>query len=97
MEGVFNACGILELIVEFNCTLNYKYDPPTRSHRIKTFSGLVKNSHLRVLNHELQSLKCDGMGADKEFSFRVSDNYCLGSSPTFKMIATMHDLTNTER
>ena len=95
MERVFIACGIPARILDFNCNLIYKYDPPTHSHRIKTFNGLVKNKHIYVLNQDLRSLKRDGMGEDKQFAVRVSDNYYIndGEEPKeCKTIDTIHDL-----
>ena len=80
---------------DLNCNLIYKYDPPTHSHRIKTFNGLVKNKHIYVLNHDLKSLKRDGMGEDKSFSVRVSDNYYINDREEpkeRKMIDPIHDL-----
>ena len=95
MERVVHAYGIPAKIFDLNCNLIYKYDPPTHSHRIKTFSGLVKNKHIYVLNHDLKSLKRDGMGEDKVFSVRVSDNYYINDREEpkeCKMIDTIHDL-----
>ena len=57
MASVFEEFGIPARIFDFNCSLIFKYDPPTYSHRIKTFNGLVKNKHIYVLNHDLKSLK----------------------------------------
>ena len=95
MERVFNAYGIPARIFDFNCNLVYKYDPPTHSHRIKTFNGLVKNKHIYVLNHELKSLKRSGMGEEKDLSVRVSDNYYINDREEpkeCKMIDTIQDL-----
>ena len=46
MASVFEEFGIPARIFDFNCSLIYKYDPPTHAHRIKTFNGLVKNKHI---------------------------------------------------
>ena len=83
MASVFEEFGIPARIFDFNCSLIFKYDPPTYSHRIKTFNGLVKNKHIYVLNHDLKSLKRSEMGGEKELSVKVSDNY---------MIDTIEDL-----
>ena len=95
MESVFEAFGIPARIFDFNCSLIYKYDPPTHAHRIKTFNGLVKNKHIYVLNHDLQSLKRSEMGQEQDLSVKVSDNYYIndrGGPRECKMIDTIQDL-----
>ena len=95
MASVFEEFGIPARIFDFNCSLIFKYDPPTYSHRIKTFNGLVKNKHIYVLNHDLKSLKCSEMGGEKELSVKVSDNYYINDREEpreCKMIDTIEDL-----
>ena len=95
MERVFEAFGIPARIFDFNCSLIFKYDPPTHAHRIKTFNGLVKNKHIYVLNHDLKSLKRSEMGSEKELSVKVSDNYYINDREEpreCKMIDTIEDL-----
>ena len=95
MERVFEAFGIPARIFDFNCSLIFKYDPPTHAHRIKTFNGLVKNKHIYVLNHDLKSLKRSEMGGEKELSVKVSDNYYINDREEpreCKMIDTIEDL-----
>ena len=96
MENVFEAYGIPARIFDFNCSLIYKYDPPTHAHRIKTFNGLVKNKHIYVLNHDLKSLKRGEMGDDeKQLSVKVSDNYYINDREEpreCKMIDSIQDL-----
>ena len=95
MASVFEAFGIPARIFDFNCSLIFKYDPPTYSHRIKTFNGLVKNKHIYVLNHDLKSLKRSEMGTEKELSVKVSDNYYINDREEpreCKMIDTIEDL-----
>ena len=95
MARVFEAFGIPARIFDFNCSLIFKYDPPTYSHRIKTFNGLVKNKHIYVLNHDLKSLKRSEMGGEKELSVKVSDNYYINDREEpreCKMIDTIEDL-----
>ena len=95
MASVFEEFGIPARIFDFNCSLIFKYDPPTYSHRIKTFNGLVKNKHIYVLNHDLKSLKRSEMGGEKELSVKVSDNYYINDREEpreCKMINTIEDL-----
>ena len=95
MASVFEEFGIPARIFDFNCSLVFKYDPPTYSHRIKTFNGLVKNKHIYVLNHDLKSLKRSEMGGEKELSVKVSDNYYINDREEpreCKMIDTIEDL-----
>ena len=95
MERVFEAFGVPARIFDFNCSLIFKYDPPTHAHRIKTFNGLVKNKHIYVLNHDLKSLKRSEMGGEKELSVKVSDNYYINDREEpreCKMIDTIEDL-----
>ena len=106
MERVFEAFGIPARIFDVNCSLVYKYDPPTHGHRIKTFNGLVKNKHIYVLNHDLKSLKRGEMGGEKgasadasrgfrDLSVKVSDNYYINDREEpreCKMIDTIEDL-----
>ena len=95
MASVFEEFGIPARIFDFNCSLIFKYDPPTYSHRIKTFNGLVKNKHIYVLNHDLKSLKRSEMGGEKELSVKVSDNYYINDREEpreCKMIDTIEDL-----
>ena len=95
MASVFEEFGIPARIFDFNCSLIFKYDPPTYSHRIKTFNGLVKNKHIYVLNHDLKSLKRSEMGTEKELSVKVSDNYYINDREEpreCKMIDTIEDL-----
>ena len=106
MERVFEAFGIPARIFDFNCSLIFKYDPPTHAHRIKTFNGLVKNKHIYVLNHDLKSLKRSEMGGEKDasadasrgfrdLSVKVSDNYYINDREEpreCKMIDTIEDL-----
>ena len=99
MERVFEAFGIPARIFDFNCSLIFKYDPPTHAHRIKTFNGLVKNKHIYVLNHDLKSLKRSEMGGEKELSVKVSDNYYINDREEpreCKMIDTIEDLLHLQ-
>ena len=95
MASVFEEFGIPARIFDFNCSLIYKYDPPTHAHRIKAFNGLVKNKHIYVLNHDLKSLKRGDMDGEKELSVKVSDNYYINDREEpreCKMIDTIEDL-----
>ena len=74
MDNVFKKfiskqdCMILTATSFTNMTL-YKHDPVNfNSDRIMTFNGLIKNSHIYTLNHNLKSLK------RKE---EPENNYCV--------------------
>ena len=58
MNAVFKQFNIKARIYDIDSKLIYKHDPKDYDSRtLITFNGLVKNSHIYTLNHDLKSLK----------------------------------------
>ena len=58
MDDVFKKFNIKARLYDIDSNLIYKHDPVDfNSRRVITFNGLVKNSHIYTLNHNLKSLK----------------------------------------
>ena len=67
MNNVFKRFNIKARLYDIDSNLIYRHDPENfNSCRIITFNGLVKNSHIYTLNHNLNSLKKMGQSEDTE-------------------------------
>ena len=58
MDKVFKKFNIKARLYDIDSNLIYKHDPENfNSDRSILFNGLIKNSHIYTLNHNLKSLK----------------------------------------
>ena len=95
MNRVFKEFNIKARIYDMDSKLIYSHDPEDfNSNRIITFNGLVKNSHIYTLNHNLKSLK----RTEKElnpYKLKIGNNYYINNraeARTFNMINSVDDL-----
>eukprot|EP00438_Fugacium_kawagutii_P004546 Skav222288 [mRNA] locus=scaffold807:301469:304798:- [translate_table: standard] len=95
MDSVFKDFNIKARIYDMDSKLIYSHDPQDfHSDRIITFNGLVKNSHIYTLNHNLKSLK----RTEKEtnpYNLKIGNSYFINNRAeprTFNMISSVNDL-----
>eukprot|EP00438_Fugacium_kawagutii_P025372 Skav203192 [mRNA] locus=scaffold3430:4676:8188:+ [translate_table: standard] len=95
MEKVFKEFKIKARLYDIDSNLIFKHDPENfNSCRIITFNGLVANSHIYTLNHDLKSIKRREDG-EEYGKLTLSNNYYLNEKKEpmkYKMIKSIDDL-----
>ena len=97
MERVFKEFKIKARLYDIDSNLIYKHDPENyNSKMFITFNGLVANSHIYTLNHNLKSIKARETGDDYSKNVRgISNNYHINERKEplkYKMIKSIDDL-----
>ena len=95
MDDVFKKFNIKARLYDIDSNLIYKHDPVDyNSMRIITFNGLVKNSHIYTLNHNLKSLKKKEL-PENNYSVRCHQHYYINDrkeAMKYTMIDDINDL-----
>ena len=95
MDKVFKKLNIKARLYDIDSNLIYKHDPVDyNSMRIITFNGLVKNSHIYTLNHNLNSLK-RRKAPDNNYSVKCHQHYYINDrkeAMKYTMINDINDL-----
>ena len=95
MDAVFKQFDIKARIYDIDSNLIYKHDPKDfYSKNIIMFNGLVKNSHIYTLNHDLVRLKANPNVEDVH-KLKIHSNYYTSSREThikYKMIENLDDI-----
>ena len=77
MVAVFTQFDIKARIFDVDSKLTYKHDPNDFNIRkIITFNGLVRNSHIYTLNHDMKSLKANPNVEDIH-KLKIHSNYYI--------------------
>ena len=100
MDAVFKQFDIKARIYDIDSNLIYKHDPKDfYGKQIITFNGLVKNSHIYTLNHDLVRLKANPNVEDVH-KLKTRSKYYTSSRETpikYKMIENLDDILNSTR
>ena len=95
MDNVFKRFNIKARLYDIDSNLIYRHDPENfNSDRIITFNGLVKNSHIYTLNHDLKSLKKLSREKDN-YTIRIGNNYYINDrkeAMKYTMIDDINDI-----
>ena len=102
MDSVFKRFNIKARLYDIDSNLIYSHDPiDFNSNRIITFSGLVKNSHIYTLNHNLKSLKRmekpeDTKGAPKgdNYTIRLQNHYYINDRKEAMKYTMINDIND---
>ena len=94
MNNVFKRFNIKARLYDIDSNLIYRHDPDNfNSRRIITFNGLVKNSHIYTLNHNLNSLKKLDGGKDN-YTIRIGNNYYINDRKEAMKYTMIEDINN---
>ena len=95
MDNVFKKFNIKARLYDIDSNLIYKHDPENfNSRRVITFNGLVKNSHIYTLNHNLNSLKRREV-PENNYSVKCHQHYYINDrkeAMKYTMIDDINDL-----
>ena len=95
MDDVFKKFNIKARLYDIDSNLIYKHDPVDyNSMRIITFNGLVKNSHIYTLNHNLKPLKSKNT-PENNYSVKCHQHYYINDrkeAMKYTMINDINDL-----
>ena len=95
MDNVFKKFNIKARLYDIDSNLIYKHDPENfNSRRVITFNGLVKNSHIYTLNHNLNSLKRKE-APENNYSVKCHQHYYINDKKEamkYTMIDDINDL-----
>ena len=95
MDNVFKKFNIKARLYDIDSNLIYKHDPENfNSRRVITFNGLVKNSHIYTLNHNLNSLKRKE-APENNYSVKCHQHYYINDrkeAMKYTMIDDINDL-----
>ena len=95
MNNVFKDFNIKARLYDIDSNLIYKHDPVDfNSRRVITFNGLVKNSHIYTLNHNLNSLKRKE-APENNYSVKCHQHYYINDrkeAMKYTMIDDINDL-----
>ena len=95
MDDAFKKFNIKARLYDIDSNLIYKHDPVDyNSMRIITFNGLVKNSHIYTLNHNLKSLKSKNT-PENNYSVKCHQHYYINDrkeAMKYTMINDINDL-----
>ena len=92
MEVIFKQFGIPVRLYDCNSNLIYKYTPENFARHVIFFYGLIKNSHIYVLNHNLNSLN---RKQEQQNTMTISNNYHISQREEpvmYDMITSIDDL-----
>ena len=94
MNNVFKDFNIKARLYDIDSNLIYKHDPVDyNSMRIITFNGLVKNSHIYTLNHNLNSLKRKE-APENNYSVRCHQHYYINDRKEAMKFTMINDITD---
>ena len=96
MDKVFKFFNIPVRLYNFTGALIYEYNPDNyEKGRVKIFRGLVKNNHIYLLNHDLDTLK-QVQPKDKYNAFTTSKFYITDRTEPieYKMFDNVDELLN---
>ena len=94
MNNVFKDFNIKARLYDIDSNLIYKHDPVDyNSMRIITFNGLVKNSHIYTLNHNLNSLKRKE-APENNYSVRCHQHYYINDRKEAMKYTMINDITD---
>ena len=92
MDNVFKRFNIKARLYDIDSNLIYRHDPEHfNSDRIITFNGLVKNSHIYTLNHDLKSLKKLSREKDN-YTIRIGNNYYINDRKEAMKYTMINDI-----
>ena len=92
METIFKEFCIPVRLYDCNTNLIYEYTPEKNSKHVRVFYGLIKNSHIYVLNQNLKSLE---QKTEQQNQLKISNSYYISQreEPTkYEMISSVDDL-----
>ena len=96
MDKVFKFFNIPVRLYNFTGALIYEYNPDNyEKGRVKIFRGLVKNNHIYLLNHDLETLR-QVQPKDKYNAFTTSKFYITDKTEPveYKMFDNVDELLN---
>ena len=96
MDKVFKFFNIPVRLYNFTGALIYEYNPDNyEKGRVKIFRGLVKNNHIYLLNHDLETLR-QVQPKDKYNAFTTSKFYITDRTEPieYKMFDNVDELLN---
>ena len=94
MNNVFKDFNIKARLYDIDSNLIYKHDPVDyNSMRIITFNGLVKNSHIYTLNHNLNSLKRKE-APENNYSVKCHQHYYINDRKEAMKYTMINDITD---
>ena len=94
MNHVFKDFNIKARLYDIDSNLIYKHDPVDfNSRRIITFNGLVKNSHIYTLNHNLKSLKSKEL-PENNHSVKCHQHYYINDRKEAMKFTMINDITD---
>ena len=94
MDNVFKDFNIKARLYDIDSNLIYKHDPVDyNSMRIITFNGLVKNSHIYTLNHNLNSLKRRAT-PENNYSVKCHQHYYINDRKEAMKYTMINDITD---
>ena len=94
MDKVFKKFNIKARLYDIDSNLIYKHDPVDyNSMRIITFNGLVKNSHIYTLNHNLNSLKRKE-APENNYSVKCHQHYYINDRKEAMKYTMINDITD---
>ena len=94
MNNVFKDFNIKARLFDIDSNLIYKHDPENyNSMRVITFNGLVQNSHIYTLNHNLKSLKSKNT-PEKSYSVRCHQHYYINDRKEAMKYTMINDITD---
>ena len=94
MDNVFKDFSIKARLYDIDSNLIYKHDPVDfSSRRVITFNGLVKNSHIYTLNHNLNSLK-RREAPENNYSVTCHQHYYINDRKEAMKYTMINDITD---
>ena len=94
MNDVFKDFNIKARLYDIDSNLIYKHDPVDyNSMRVITFNGLVKNSHIYTLNHNLKSLKSKNT-PENNYSVKCHQHYYINDRKEAMKYTMINDITD---
>ena len=94
MDNVFKKFNIKARLYDIDSNLIYKHDPVDyNSMRIITFNGLVKNSHIYTLNHNLNSLKRKE-APENNYSVKCHQHYYINDRKEAMKYTMINDIND---
>ena len=94
MDDVFKKFNIKARLYDIDSNLIYKHDPVDyNSMRIITFNGLVKNSHIYTLNHNLNSLKRKE-APENNYSVKCHQHYYINDRKEAMKYTMINDIND---
>ena len=94
MDKVFKGFNIKARLYDIDSNLIYKHEPVDYdSMRIITFNGLVQNSHIYTLNHNLNSLK-RREAPDNNYSVKCHQHYYINDRKEAMKYTMINDIND---